>query len=271
MAREDDVLRFNNAFIDVEEVGDALITQFYEAETNAEREVIFEELMQRYPNNLDIMLLYLDFDDVDEEKEINTILQFGREQLHAWELDGEDSIGMYWEIEETRPYMRAKLRYLDILREAGKYTLALQQGLALLQLHSEDALGARYRVMAIYAILERYDEAKELYVAWQDTSALMQVPMILLCVRLNRTKEAMVYYDELQERNAHCSEVFGEDGMDTTLMSELILKQSYVEGSLEELYFAWFENRELFVTNQDLFEEFLFEGLKENKRNFFQA
>lgn len=77
-------------------------------------------------------------------------------------MDG-DSIGEFWGILETRPYMRLLNRYADFMAEAGMMGLAAKEYEEMIRLSENDNLGVRYSLMHVYAYLEQEEPALELH------------------------------------------------------------------------------------------------------------
>jgi tetratricopeptide (TPR) repeat protein len=79
-----------------------------------------------------------------------------------------DNKGHFWGIHETRPFMRAKLHYADVLYLLGKIKEATQQFEEILELNPHDNQGARYALFVAYIdngefikarkLLKKYDE-----------------------------------------------------------------------------------------------------------------
>ena len=62
-----------------------------------------------------------------------------------------EDVGAFWEILETRPYMRVCYTYFDALISCGMMHRAIDEGQRLLELCENDNLGVRYQLMHLYA------------------------------------------------------------------------------------------------------------------------
>jgi SEC-C motif len=79
--------------------------------------------------------------------------------------------GHFWGLFETRPYMRAKAQYADVLSQLGKITEAIQQYEEILVLNSNDNLGARYLLFALYLDKRELSKAEKLLNQYEEETA----------------------------------------------------------------------------------------------------
>ncbi|TMW67641.1 hypothetical protein Poli38472_011261 [Pythium oligandrum] len=83
----------------------------------------------------------------------------------------EEGVGIFWSIQSTRDYMRAKLDYLETMMALGtptSLTEALKEGLDCLRLCRGDNMGVRNHVAAIYVRLNRFQEGYD-FIKWWST------------------------------------------------------------------------------------------------------
>lgn len=113
----------------------------------------------------------------------------------------DEGIGMFYGMIETRPYMRLLFEYLNTLIELGKYTLAVIQAKKMLKLNENDNMGARDRLMALYAFLEDVDGAEVLYKAYPEETTVMLFPLVLLYYKKDDYTKARRYLKILARRN----------------------------------------------------------------------
>jgi tetratricopeptide (TPR) repeat protein len=92
--------------------------------------------------------------------------------------------GGFWELMETRPYMRARMGLADIRIEQGRLAEAAEHLRELLRLNPGDDQGARHSLVGLLIVLDRDEEAWNLanLYAW-DTQAMMEYPRALLWFR----------------------------------------------------------------------------------------
>lgn len=92
-------------------------------------------------------------DVLDYKERLEKILAEAEKDLREKGV-GEDSVGDYWLIYETRPYMSARLEYLQCLLDLGMYKKAISQAEDMLRLNENDNLGIRYYLINLYALME---------------------------------------------------------------------------------------------------------------------
>jgi len=79
--------------------------------------------------------------------------------------------GNFWEILETRPYMRARAGLAHCLWELGEREAALDHWVDMLRLNPNDNLGVRYRVLNGLLLLGRDREAGRLLRVYREDAA----------------------------------------------------------------------------------------------------
>ncbi|SDS36341.1 SEC-C motif-containing protein [Paenibacillaceae bacterium GAS479] len=133
-------------------------------EPNSRKRIeLAEQAMKLDPGNADIYLIY--------SQEANTV----REALHYAKLGMEaaktslgadffkKNTGHFWGLIETRPFMRAKFAYAQLLQEDDNDKDAASQYEELLTLCPNDNLGARYELLAIYLNQNELKLAQQLF------------------------------------------------------------------------------------------------------------
>ena len=109
------------------------------------------------PDNVDAQLqliVHTMEHKVDEQlPALQTLMETAAKQLEPEGYFKED-VGAFWEILETRPYMRVCYTYFDALISCGMMHRAIDEGQRLLKLCENDNLGVRYQLMHLYAYME---------------------------------------------------------------------------------------------------------------------
>jgi tetratricopeptide (TPR) repeat protein len=109
-----------------------------------------------------------------------------------------ENIGEYWLIFETRPYMRLRCEYVNLLIACGRYRKAADECNELLRLCKTDNLGVRYTLMHIYAHLEMENEALRLFKKYNDgKDTQMLLPLTVLYYKVGKLDIAKKYLTEL--------------------------------------------------------------------------
>lgn len=207
---------------------------------NSEREhaAILERALKLDPDNLEARLYQLDPESLEFIHELKKLEAFGKTMMQKHGLDDNESIGNYWGIIETRPYMRIKALYAEELQRRRMFTAAAKEYEDMLRLIVGDNMGARYSLMGVYCQLEQMEKAKELYQRYPETSAQMLLPLILLSLKYDDELSAKRYYKDLQKENKNCKKVFGRREFDVGSMLDATEASEYLADSEEELYIA---------------------------------
>lgn len=167
----------------------------------AQRECL-EKAKELEPKNLDVLmrLLLLEKKSFWEYiPEVQKILALGKEDLKERKLYRE-SMGDFYMVLETRPYMRVLQFYLTIL--AGSYMI--QQAIAvakeMLKLNQNDNLGARYTLMALYVYTEDEFNVRKLIREHkeEEDSAFFTMPLALLKFRQGKWEEAKAILEKVK-------------------------------------------------------------------------
>ena len=110
--------------------------------------------------------------------------------------------GEFWTAFETRPYMRVRYTYFDVLISCGMMRRAIDEGQRLLELCENDNLGVRYQLMHLYAYMEDEMHALALHKqfdSYEETQMLL--PLAVLYYKLNQFDKAEEYIKRLAKAN----------------------------------------------------------------------
>ena len=122
-----------------------------------------------------------------------------------------ENIGHFWEMIETRPYMRARNRKLTILMDLGRYTDAIKECEEMLNLCESDNLGIRYTLIGLYCTLEKFEECEKLYKKFNEYSAFMLFPMAIMYFKKGDYKKSKKFLKDVQEANPYIIKILKND------------------------------------------------------------
>ena len=109
------------------------------------------------PDNLDARLQLITRtteEELDEQRlALQELLDTADKQMEKAGAFKEHA-GEFWTAPETRPYMRVRYTYFDVLISCGMMRRAIDEGQRLLALCENDNLGVRYQLMHLYAYME---------------------------------------------------------------------------------------------------------------------
>ncbi|AVQ22916.1 hypothetical protein LDK18_01165 [Fusobacterium nucleatum subsp. nucleatum ATCC 23726] len=199
---------------------------------------------------------------IDMLKRFEKILKHGDEIMLKNGYMNKECIGSFWSILETRPYIRVKHQYMNILKECGMLSFAISECEDMIKLCENDNLGVRHILMALYAFTENEEKALTLYKkysGYEETQIL--VSLSILYYRKNNLKKSLSYLKKLEKINKDTKKFFKDVIYDK--IENYIEKMSdfgYKPYSGEEL-FVFFDNNSYLFTTGGYFE-WAYEELK---------
>ena len=216
------------------------------------------------PDNVDAQLqliVHTMEHKVDEQlPALQKLMETAAKQL---EPDGyfKEDVGAFWEILETRPYMRVCYTYFDALISCGIMHRAIDEGQRLLELCENDNLGVRYQLMHLYAYMEDEMHALALHKqfdSYEETQMLL--PLAVLYYKLNQFDKAEDYIKRLSAVNKDAKKFlraaaqdrledyfdqlnpFGYQPFTMEELLEELMRSSYLFDSVP-YFFAWASSR----------------------------
>ncbi len=215
------------------------------------------------PDNLDArlqMITSITEHHLDEQRlALQELLALAEQQMKEAGAFKEYT-GEFWTAPETRPYMRVRYTYFDVLISCGMMRQAISEGQRLLELCESDDLGVRYQMMHLYVFME--DEMHALALHKQ-----------VLYYKLNQFDKAEDYIKRLAKANKDTKKFLraaAHDELDDYIdelnpygyqpftMEELLdelMKSSYLFDSVP-YFFAWASNAApLCVGKQSLYHK----------------
>ena len=148
------------------------------------------------------------------------------------------SIGDFWGLIETRPYMRVCQTYVGTLLMNRKMRLAAKACESMLRLCSRDNLGIRYTLIHIYAYLEEEKAAQKIFKKYHGAEETrLPLAMALLSYKLGKEEAAQRYLQMLLDNTTDVKKFFSAYGwkkMET--YTETLSPYSYRPHTMEELF-----------------------------------
>lgn len=152
------------------------------AESERERAKLARKALKIDPDCLDAKVMIAESHDPQRMKtEMEKLIKAEEERLREDGVFDDDCIGHFYGLIETRPYMRARYRYLQVLKMLGKTRPAIDECCDLLRLCENDNMGVRYDLLGLYAGIGALNEAEALYERFgREQSLHALVPMAVL-------------------------------------------------------------------------------------------
>ena len=230
----------------------------YEADSEEMALKYAQKALNLDPNCLDAEMMISEIAIGDEEElKIKYEQLIAKEEAHLRDegLLIDENIGSFWAIVETRPYMRLRFAYLQLLIDMGKLRLAVKVCEELLELSESDNMGVRYILMSLYAFFEDELSVNRLYKKFgREESTQMLLPLIVLYYKMDNYDKAEQYLKKLYEVNEELEEVFcSDEGFDEEALDDVIDSGMYQFGSKEEIMIAMTDAAFLYTTTAGLF------------------
>jgi tetratricopeptide (TPR) repeat protein len=145
-----------------------LVHDAWEAANEERKAELMSRALDLNPTNVDALLYVLDSAALGPEGEIEAlrnIVSRGEEDLGP---TFKEFTGHFWVATETRPYMRARQRLAESLRDAGRLNEAIVEYEAMLILNPNDNQGVRYHLLPCYLIADRLKPARKLMTKYKE-------------------------------------------------------------------------------------------------------
>lgn len=159
-----------------------------------------------------------------------------------------DSVGNFWGVLETRPYMRLRTEYAKTLLEFGMCRKAIAEFEELIRLCDADNIGNRYTLMHLYAFMEMEEEALELHEKYENSDETqMLMPLAMLYYKSGDIDKAEKYLKRLSKSNKDLIKfvkAFNNDELDKYVRQ--MDHVGYRPYSIEELITEMSENATMF-------------------------
>ena len=203
------------------------------------------------PDNLDAKRMWLNdapLDPFERFELLEKAVQEGREQMEKLGFNDAESIGHYWGILETRPYMRLLDDYVFDMLQSGMYGKAMAVCEEMLRLCKNDNLGKRFTLMHLYAFFENEVAALDLLKKYSDhDETQMMVALSVLYYKLGQWNKADEYLQRAQKINKDVKKFFRsvfEQSYEK--FSDFMEQGCYQPYTVEELIVEMMENEFLF-------------------------
>ena len=229
------------------------------AETKEEALKYAKKALKYDKNHLDAEVMIAELTETDTEalrKKYDKLMKKAETYLESIGCFDEDSIGHFWGMTETRPYMRLRFSYIQLLVSMGKFRLSVAHCEDMIRLCQHDNLGIRYYLMALYAHFEDEVQAQKLFKKYNgEQETLMLLPLITLYYKLDDYTKAKKYLKTLCRINPETKDFFSRD-LDEEEMTEiadnLMLAGMYRYGSMEEIMTGLMDHQYLYEST-DIF------------------
>lgn len=163
-----------------------------------------KKAVQLDPDNIDAQITVARLTANTNEallKKLRELIDAANIKMEADGWFSDEYIGEFWGFHETRPYMRLRTEYLDVLIDCSMLGLAVKECKDLLRLCENDNLGIRYRLMHLFVYFEDEKSALELLSKYDEKSTMFLLPLSILYYKLGDLNKSTKYLKELKSVN----------------------------------------------------------------------
>lgn len=207
-----------------------------------------------------LFLADIEENSLKSNKIINEGLEFEKKRLEQEGYFDKENIGSFYGIFETRPYIRGLYTKACNLSNEGKYKKAIEVCKEILRLNENDNTGARYLLMALYAVIEDEKAMLDLYKKYNEEINLeMLFPLFALYYKKEDDSKAKKYLDMINKANKHFIKFFKE----TIKLEEDSMSGYYSRGNASEVLMYMREYFFLVCTLSNI-NDYILENSKNN-------
>ncbi|MDD3339823.1 MAG: hypothetical protein PHS82_13325, partial [Lachnospiraceae bacterium] len=230
---------------------------FYElaenAETKAQALKFAKKALLLDPDNIDAKVMVTEITTEHPYEMVGkyqALIAYAKEVMDRKGYLNEETIGDYWGITETRPFIRLYSNYLNLLIECGMMRQAARIGEEIIKYNEGDNLGIRFMLMHIYAYLEDEKGMLELHHKYdKHEETQMLLPISIAYFKMAEFGKAEEYLRRLAKVNKDTGRfmrAFLNDTLDKYISR--MNAMGYRPFSIEELLVELHENSYLFET-----------------------
>lgn len=245
--------RIGSPVTDEPETSDDYLELAYEARNKKEALKFAKKALALEPYNFDADALVIELKAKNETELVIGYAKAVQKATEYMKKEGyfeEEYIGDFWGVLETRPYMRLRGRFTEILIQCGKMGQACEECRELLRLCKNDNLGIRYQLMHIYAYFENEEAAIALYKHFKSHSETqMLLPLSILYYKKGKYVKAWQYLRKLNSVNKDLKQfmqIFSKGMFEE--FDDVELMEGYRPDTMEEFIMEFRENLFLFCT-----------------------
>lgn len=170
-----------------------------------------KKALELEPENIDAQIIVANLSSDSAEvllKKYKKLIAQANEKMEADGWFSDEYMGRFWGLWETRPYMRLRAEYVDLLINCSMLGLAVNECKDLLRLSESDNLGMRYRLMHLFVHFEDEKSALGLLDEYDEQSTMFLLPLSILYYRLGNLSAANKYLQKLRAVNEDTEDFF---------------------------------------------------------------
>jgi len=163
-----------------------------------------------------------------------------------------DNIGKFFSIFETRDYIIGMFTKIDYLINNNNYKDAIKLAKDIIRLNSDDNMGARYYLIAIYSYLNKEEEMLKIYKKYNEESLELLFPIFIYYFNKKEYKKANTYFEIIKKENPYIIDYF----KGTIKNNSSIPNGSYIIGDPSEVI-MYFEHFNFLIDDNPNIKEYI--------------
>ncbi|MCH3951639.1 MAG: hypothetical protein LKE33_12010 [Acidaminococcus sp.] len=172
----------------------------YKEKSNIKKREYLEKGLALNPDDLDAMRYLAHLKSKNCFEELQNIEQVVKRGYEIFKKELKNDVGEFYDIFETRPFIRTLRYYAGLLADTACYTRAIKIGEEIIRLNVNDSTGARFLLMHLYAFMEDDRKAVRLFKKYKSDSAIgFLLPLSMLYFKLGEIQKAEHYLLMLKE------------------------------------------------------------------------
>ena len=203
------------------------------------------------PDNLDAEVLAAALstkDHFDRLKKLEKVVEHGNQLMRQAGYFDEEYIGEFWGFHQTRPYMRLRQAYADMLIDVCMFDAAVCECEDMLRLSENDNIGARYTLMHLYALLGAEEKALKLLEKYDEEGAMMLLPLSVIYYKKKNLTEALKYLKKIVKKNPDMKKFLRIAAVQGNPLPKNFMPSYYRPFTIDEINTTVFENDWLYMT-----------------------
>lgn len=181
-----------------------MLERAYKANSLKQARELAKRALIIYSDNIDAHVFLAELENNESKKLLKLNQAINRaEELLKCDNYFEDSVGHFWGIIETRPYLRARSSRLRVYLLINKFDEAIEECEDIIRLNENDNMGIRYSLMNLYCHMNKFDKLDELYNKYPEDSAYMLFPISVMYYKQDKKEELLNKLKELKKANKY--------------------------------------------------------------------
>ena len=205
--KKNNVNNFDND-LDRREQALDILENAYGAEDEKTAAKFAKEALKVDPDLTDAKRVLIDTYPLEKQKkEYEKLIKQEEERLGEMGIS-DDDVGIYYGLIETRPYMRVRYAYMELLENMNKLRMAMTEGEDIIRLNENDNMGVRYKLIKLCAMLEDSEKLEKLVAEYNEECVHFLLPQAIYYYKTDQLTKARGTLRRMYKSNAYVKAFF---------------------------------------------------------------